>query len=143
MGTSEAKRKASNKWKKKVRGKPGYCRQCCCKLPDPTELKSCDRCLAYHREQRATLRKQVIEAYGHKCQWCGTTTYEYLSIDHVNNDGKQDRKRFTDQRAFYKWIIKNDYPETLQILCFNCNCSKEYHKYTSAPTLILTNGAGI
>lgn len=47
---------------------------------------------------------------------------EFLEIDHTNNNGNTHRKEVG--RHLYKWIIKNNYPRDLQILCANCNRSK-------------------
>jgi 5-methylcytosine-specific restriction endonuclease McrA len=45
----------------------------------------------------------------------------------MNNDGAEQRKckntRTTTQ--FHKWIIENNYPKELQVLCYNCNLEKE------------------
>src|SRR5439155_21290455 len=36
-------------------------------------------------KERSKLRREVIESYGNKCQCCGETQYEFLTINHVNN----------------------------------------------------------
>lgn len=70
------------------------------------------------------LRDTVISHYGGKCICCGETIKSFLQIDHVNNDGNISRKVHGRGARFYKWIIRNNFPETLQILCANCNTSK-------------------
>lgn len=42
--------------------------------------------------RRRRLRAEVIAAYGGRCACCGEATPEFLSIDHVNNDGAQHRR---------------------------------------------------
>lgn len=77
---------------------------------------------------RLILRKQVMLHYGNKCAHCGEKHYEFLTIDHVYNNGAEHRKEIP-QPAMVRWIIKNNYPDTFQILCWNCNAAKQFHKY--------------
>jgi hypothetical protein len=77
------------------------------------------------REYHRSRRKSVIEYYGGKCACCGETTYEFLTIDHINNDGAKHRKEI--RKNLYLWIIQNNFPEGFQILCWNCNCAKGFH----------------
>jgi len=78
------------------------------------------------REQNARLRAQVYAAYGGQCVCCGERNEKFLSLDHVNNDGKRHRSElgFTGGASLYRWAIRNGYPKTLQLLCFNCNMGK-------------------
>lgn len=77
-------------------------------------------------------KRKVIEAYGRKCVCCGESTPEFLTIDHINNDGASERK-ITNQgsgNVMYRWLIKNNFPkDNYQLLCFNCNCSKGFYGY--------------
>jgi len=52
---------------------------------------------------------------------------KFLTLDHINGDGSQHRKTIPAS-YFYRWVIKNDYPKTLQILCWNCNWAKGFYK---------------
>lgn len=77
-------------------------------------------------------RLEVLIHYGGnppKCACCGETRYEFLTIDHINNDGAKDRKKFVNNYAFYRWLIKNNFPEGYRILCYNCNCSLGHYGY--------------
>lgn len=64
--------------------------------------------------------------YDIKCNCCGEGQLEFLSIDHINNDGATYRgKRGTKGgSSILNWIIKNDFPPGFQILCMNCNFAK-------------------
>lgn len=87
----------------------------------------------YNEKQRGYLRKYrrrdklivLIHYSGNppKCQCCGENHIEFLTIDHINNDGAKDRKKGLMGHVFYKWLIKNGFPEGYRILCYNCNCS--------------------
>lgn len=85
-----------------------------------------------HREQtkqrlhdyRKDIRKQVFEFYGSKCSCCGEVHDEFLTLDHINGGGLKHRKAINKTSSdFYKWVIDNDFPDFLRILCYNCNCS--------------------
>jgi len=81
------------------------------------------------RRNNKRYRDLCIEHYGGKCACCGESTYEFLAIDHVNNDGAEDRKRLGGSIKIYKHIVDHDYPPEYQILCHNCNCAKGFYGY--------------
>lgn len=67
----------------------------------------------------------VFAHYGNKCQCCGESQKEFLTLDHINGDGHKQRRMRAGTGTgsnFYKWIIDHNYPNDLQILC--CNCAK-------------------
>jgi hypothetical protein len=73
------------------------------------------------------LKTETITAYGGKCQKCGETHWEFLTVDHVNGGGNQHRKELGTGGGpnFYRWLKKQGYPNNgYQLLCFNCNDSK-------------------
>ncbi len=75
-------------------------------------------------------KKQIINYYTdglNRCQCCGYIGIDFLTVDHKNNDGSKHRKEIGGSQNLYDWIIKNNYPNTLQILCFNCNFSKQHN----------------
>lgn len=71
-------------------------------------------------------RKKVLEYYGNKCACCGESTFEFLAIDHIFGMGDEQRKKWRSGN-FYTWIMKNNYPNDLQILCHNCNSAKGFY----------------
>lgn len=76
--------------------------------------------------------KQKIQVYNHysnydiKCNCCGEKQIEFLTLDHINNDGSQHKKEnnISGGHKMREWIIKNNFPPGFQILCWNCNCAK-------------------
>lgn len=60
-----------------------------------------------------------------KCECCGETTIEFLTIDHINGDGSKQRKELgmNGGNRFYRWLRANNYPRGYRVLCFNCNCT--------------------
>lgn len=83
---------------------------------------------------RNNLRYDVFSHYCKgepRCECCGENIIEFLSIDHINNNGAEERKRLGWRgrgKAFYYWLVKNNYPEGYQVLCCNCNHGKWINK---------------
>lgn len=69
----------------------------------------------------------VFEHYGKLCVCCGEDTFEFLSIDHINNDGHKDVNsngvRPSGKRLYPK-IVRLNFPTYYQVLCMNCNFGK-------------------
>src|SRR5271157_769821 len=82
-------------------------------------------------------RIRVLMHYGGKCACCGETGMPFLTLDHINNDGKKDRKYMVGS-YWFRWIVKNGYPKDLQVLCWNCNMSKSRYGSGVCPHKILT-----
>ncbi len=72
-------------------------------------------------------KKSVLDYYGWKCNCCGETTPQFLTVDHVDNDGFLDKdsngRRRTGYSLYYK-IVKEGFGSKYQILCMNCNHGK-------------------
>lgn len=80
--------------------------------------------------RRERLRKLVLEHYGGnppKCACCGETEIRFLTVDHIDPTYKPDSKGKRKRGANYSWIVKNNFPEGFQILCFNCNCGRHHN----------------
>ena len=70
----------------------------------------------------------VLKHYGDKCTCCGETRREFFTLDHVNNDGAKFRRiGIKGQEKLWYWIIRNNYPNVIQILCWNCNAAKAFY----------------
>jgi hypothetical protein len=74
-------------------------------------------------------KQLAINHYGGKCQCCGITDYKLLTIDHVNNDGNLDRKKYKIKpgASYYRWLQKQGWPNNLITMCFNCNCGRAFN----------------
>ncbi len=78
-----------------------------------------------HKERYQQKRNIVLNHYSNgsiTCKCCGEPQIEFLSIDHINNDGSTHRKEIGSN--LYNWLINNNFPEGFQVLCFNCNFAK-------------------
>lgn len=93
-----------------------------------------ERLKLYNKKTRRKIKLEVLIYYGGnppKCACCGESRIEFLTIDHINNDGAKHRKE-TKMHTGYQfslWLIRNNFPEGFQILCWNCNCSRTHWGY--------------
>ena len=86
----------------------------------------------FYKTYNRKLKKLVFDHYGNKCVCCGETHKEFLTIDHINGHGRQHRNEIGNSKntnAWYRWIIQNNYPSYLRILCMNCNFSLGMYGY--------------
>jgi len=85
----------------------------------------------FHSQQRKyyrELRYEIISHYGGnppKCKCCEESIFEFLTLDHINGGGNQQRKSLkTGGNGLYAWIKRNNFPPGFQVLCANCNYAK-------------------
>lgn len=89
---------------------------------------NCSKNVKYKDKYALRDKQKVIKVYGGICLQCSEDRIARLTIDHKNNDGALQRRQlncFTGVKM-YRWLIKNNFPTNLglQVLCYNCNCSK-------------------
>lgn len=77
----------------------------------------------YVKECNRHLKMEVLLAYGAECFCCQETDFYFLTLDHKNNDGAAHKKE-RKNTSLYRWAKKNDYPEILQVSCWNCNSGR-------------------
>lgn len=100
----------------------GLCRFC------ERKAKSGSRC-DYHKALRRyahrALKATVVDGYGGRCACCGEWRLDFLTIDHVYNDGAARRANGESRGGeLYRKLIKDGFPDDFQVLCMNCNYSK-------------------
>ena len=74
------------------------------------------------------LRIEIFNHYGWECRCCGETMREFLSLDHINNDGYLDKNPNGDKKSgkeLYLLVKKQGFPQKYQTLCMNCNWGKK------------------
>lgn len=70
------------------------------------------------------IKSNVIAHYSNgtnKCACCGESTFEFLTMDHINGGGNRQRKHIGN---LYIWLARQGYPPGFQVLCSNCNSAK-------------------
>ena len=107
-------------------------------LKDETEFyhKRKDRradCKVCHNKEkkqwRILARTQALEILGGKCKGCGETDQIVLAIDHINNNGAEERKHI-DNDVIYTKIIRGNVGN-YQVLSHNCNWRNRVQCQTS------------
>lgn len=103
---------------KGINGRRSSCRDC-----------NRDRYRKSRQTYQQRTKREIIDTYGGVCACCGEENIGFLTIDHVNNDGAEHRREIGNRggNAFYLWLRKNDYPDGFQVLCWNCNCGRQYN----------------
>ncbi len=88
-----------------------------------------ERQAAFNKKAKRKLRQTVLNAYGGKCACCGESRYEFLAIDHMNNDGNERRRTNSAEcgSSLIYWLKREGYPEGFQVLCHNCNQAKGWY----------------
>ena len=65
-----------------------------------------------------------------RCECCGIDDIDFLTLDHIQNDGAKEKKELSNGQGgewLYAKIIKNKSKvshERYRILCFNCNSAR-------------------
>lgn len=81
------------------------------------------------KERKTEIKLKVISHYSPslKCVCCGESEWNFLSIDHIHNNGnlhKKQNKNLHGGASMYYWLIKHNFPKGFQVLCMNCNFGK-------------------
>lgn len=101
--------------------------------PRNPRAKDPERAREYDRKSRAKNKADLFAAYGNKCACCGEDRPQFLSLDHINGDGGEHRRRIGGATVLiYRDVKKQGYPkDRYRLLCFNCNMA--YGLYGKCP----------
>ena len=74
---------------------------------------------AQSRAAKQRLREQLFEIYGHECAICGFSDKRALTLDHILQNGNEERRRLGERGV---WQRARDHyrPEEYRTLCMNC-----------------------
>lgn len=108
------------------------CQTCSVELMEKNTAKKkrkCKSCDAKNSKLRKlTIKQEVMRTYGNKCVCCEEDNLIFLTIDHIDGNGADERRSLGGKSigsAIYSHIKKLGYPkDNYQILCFNCNFAK-------------------
>lgn len=85
------------------------------------------RCASRHR--RAAIKDEALTQYGRCCARCGFDNPLALVVDHVDDNGAEERKALGGQHFagwnFYSHLRRQGWPDGYQTLCANCNMIKQ------------------
>jgi len=89
----------------------------------------------YHSRIGEQVKQKVFDHYSNgtlTCACCGESEIDFLTIDHINNDGAKHRLELSGRRnwggvSLYKWLVRNGFPPGFAVLCMNSNLSKGKH----------------
>lgn len=111
---------------REYRGKPGVKERIKEKAKEWRD-KNREQNKAYLKKRREELLLAAVSAYGGSCSCCGETRLPFLTVDHVNEDGKEHRKSMAS--SIYYWLAEHNYPQDgrFQVLCYNCNMAKSFY----------------
>jgi len=94
--------------------------------------KNRERLNEYRRKYLKKIRREVISYYSNgkfECVYCGEKHYEFLTIDHIHNNGSEHRKNMKSSNIYLE-LKKERYPNGYRVLCYNCNISKGLYGYS-------------
>ena len=95
---------------------------------------------AYNAKRRMSAKYKILDRYGKSCVICGFDDIRALQLDHIENNGAQERKSLGGQKIsganFYLYLIKQGLPDGYQTLCANCNNIKQWNLTKAVPKRI-------
>lgn len=102
-----------------------------------------------NKEQHHLDKIRAVQHYSNPigvtvCNNCGEQDIDVLSLDHIEGTGGVHRREINIVGSrFYHWLGEHDYPEGLQVLCWNCNRKKEMYRLASMKTTPALSGLNI
>ena len=68
-----------------------------------------------------------------RCECCGETVYEFLTVDHINGGGGKHRADIKKGKggvsSIHLWLEAQSCPDGYRVLCLNCNASIGWFGY--------------
>ena len=113
-----------------------WCKECQNKSQNELYPSIKGRVALYSKEYSKKLKYEVFSTIcgGNircMCDGCSETKIEFMSIDHINQDGYIHRRKehISSGGHTYLWIKKNGYPPGFRVLCYNCNLALGFLGY--------------
>ena len=87
--------------------------------------------LAWARGDRARITRALLAAYGGRCVCCDEAGPRFLTLDHVNGDGRVERAKGGGDLGWRRRLLRRlaaGAPDpSYRVLCFNCNIARNNH----------------
>jgi hypothetical protein len=124
----------NNKDKIKIKDQRWYNERGGKKKTKKNYIKNKDRYQRLEKERRKRYIDKLYDILGNKCAFCKKTDPILFTIDHIHNDGKEERKILHGSNGLAIHLNRLGWPEEYikeryQILCYNCNYSKNRREY--------------
>lgn len=111
----------------------GLCTHCEDKaIRNKTLCKACNIKQAEDtRRSYQKIKAIVLSYYGKdgklQCNWpeCSITDIDMLSLDHINDNGAEERRKTKCKGCSYRRVLKSGLPSGFQTLCFNHQWKKQ------------------
>lgn len=71
------------------------------------------------KEHKRKIRERLLDMYGRQCAICGFSDVRALTLDHVNQNGNEERKQY-GERGVYRRALTEYRPDEYRTLCMNC-----------------------
>jgi hypothetical protein len=85
--------------------------------------KSPDKYRAHSRACHKALKDKVFDVFGRECEACGFDDERALTLDHVKNNGAQERLEL-GERGVYRRALRKEFYMEYRTLCMNCQFIK-------------------
>lgn len=83
-----------------------------------------ERVKRWSKNGRVRLRAEILKHYGTACACCNEKRPQFLTLDHINGDGAEHRRKHPFKASgggLHRWLKSRGFPEGYRTLCFNCN----------------------
>jgi len=94
------------------------------------------------REWKKRFKIEVLSHYSKgkpKCNCCGFSKIEGLSIDHIKPIKESKRDRSIRSVRLYQLLKREKFPDGFQVLCINCNSAKSDKEFCPHQNLKILN----
>lgn len=115
-----------------------YCRECAREERRARDQANREKVQMKNRTTRDRRRKAVHDLYGNRCACCGENDQCFLSLDHVDNDGAEERRQGVSIWTIHTRILSGEWTSRFQLLCWNCNRGK--WAYGECPHVLRARG---
>lgn len=100
------------------------------KHPEKCKQMARESCSRRNRK----LKQEWLEAYGGKCECCGESIVEFMSVEHRKGGGIAHRREVGFGPRLLNWLKKRGWPKKdFGCLCMNCNFAKGHSRNGECP----------
>ena len=71
------------------------------------------------RRAKYRLREKLAEVFGRLCVICGFSDTRALTLDHILNNGAEERREIGERGVYYR-ALKPKHQHEYRVLCMNC-----------------------